>query len=833
MRNFIAQRHGGGANRPGSEFVAEVKDSTKTVRLLKFVFNSSQTYILEFGNLYMRVIQDAAQVTDLTLTITAISNANPGVVTYTGTDPVNGQEVYISGIVGPIGNYLNNRNFKIANVNGGANTFELQTLAGVNFNTTSLGAYTSAGTAKRILTVTTTYAEADLSTLKFVQSADVITIVHPTYPVREVARVSATSWTITDVTFAPGQAAPTGQSATQNGATGATTYNYKITAVASETYEESLPTAAATVSNGNATISATNNISVSWTAASGAVEYNVYRSVNGVYGFIGIASASSFVDTGFTPDTVDTPPITRNPFGSSDNYPSAVGYIQQRLGFADTNNDPEKVFLSKTGFYKNFTISSPIQDDDAVTFTMAGRQVNAVKHLVDLGELIVFTTGGEWNVGGDQSGIIRPTDINPKQHSYSGSGDLAPIVIDGTALYVQARGNLVRDLGFDYQIDGYRGNDLSIFSSHLFEGYTLVDWDYQQIPNSVVWAVRSDGTLLGLTYLREQQVLAWHRHDTDGTIENVCSIPEGSEDALYMVVKRTINGSTKRYIERFSTRFIDDVVDATFMDSYLSYDGRNTTSTTMTLSGSGWTYTDTLTLTASASFFTAADVGNQIHLTGSDGTLIRFTINAYSSATVVTGKPNKTVPVVMRATAMLVWTRAVDQLTGLWHLEGETISVFADGFVVANPNNEAYDTLTITNGTITLDKPYGVIHVGMPYISDLETLNINAQGETMVDKKMRVGYVTMQVEKSRGIWVGATPPEDDDEDPLDGLFELKIRASENYDEPVSLQTDAVQVIIRPEWNSNGRVFIRQVDPVPVTILSIAPNGNFPIRQGGA
>lgn len=200
----------------------------------------------------------------------------------------------------------------------------------------------------------------------------------------------------------------------------------------------------------------------------------------------------------------------------------------------------------------------------------------------------------------------------------------------------------------------------------------MVDWAHQQNPHSVLWVARNDGTLLGLTYIREHQLWAWHRHDFDGEVENVCCVPEGTEDALYLVIKRTINGATKRYIERMTQRQITDIVDSVLMDCALTYDGRNTGSTTMTLSGSGWLYTSTLTLTASASTFTAADVGNQIFVYDTDGSVIRCTITAYTSATVVSVMPNRTVPVTLRNVAVTNWSRAVDQLTGLWHLKART-----------------------------------------------------------------------------------------------------------------------------------------------------------------
>jgi len=315
-------------------------------------------------------------------------------------------------------------------------------------------------------------------------------------------------------------------------------------------------------------------------------------------------------------------------------------------------------------------------------------------------------------------------------------------------------------------------------------------------------------------------------------VENVTVVPEGTEDALYLVVRRTINSVSRRYVERMATRRVDDIIDSIFMDSVLSYDGRNATpSHTMTLSGgTTWGPFETLTLTSSTAFFTVGDVGNAIHLTGSDGTEIRCTITAYSSTTVVSVQPHKTVPVGMRSVAISVWARAVDVVSGLSHLEGEDVSVFADGFVVANPNNAQYVTVTVNAGTAVLDRPYAVIHVGMPYLSDMETLDVDtAQGETIVDKRKLVTKVTAFVDESRGLWVGGKPPSDDDTDPLEDLTELKIREDETTDEPVKLATGTVDVNISGEWNSNGRVFIRQVDPVPLAVLSVAPAGLFPFR----
>lgn len=907
MRNFFTMRHGGAANRPGTQYVCEVNDSSKTVKMLPFVFNSEQTYVLEFGNLYMRVIRNGVPQYDLNVIIEDISQEAACMVTATAHGLSAGDEVYISDVEGMT--ELNERNFKITNVN--TDDFTLQEMDGLtDVDSRNFTAYDSGGTAQRVYEIATPYVEADLQELEISQSADVITIVHPTYSPRELSRSGHTSWSLDEITFAPTMTQPTGCTGSV-GVAGSGTTRYKITAVNAETFEESLgglnttsktitgitqadpgvvtatshgfnngdivyidgvvgmtelnglefevanktantfelkgvDTSAYTAWSSGGTVNqvsvvltsaaaptAANPNTLSWAIVDGAGEYNVYKELNGVYGFIGIAGSNSYSDdASVEPDTTETPPEPRKPFSGTDNFPATTGIYQGRQLYGNLNNDTERNFASRSGDRKNFSNRSPLQDDDPVTWNLPGRQVNQIRHYLDLGTLLVFTSNGEWEVQGDASGVLKPGQINPVQRGYNGSAKLPPIVIGNTALYVQARGSIIRDLAYEFASDGYQGNDLTIFSAHLFDGYTIRDWAYQQIPHSIVWVVRSDGTLLGCTYIKEQQMLAWHRHDfQDGTVEQVVCVPEGANDALYVVVKRTIDGHTRRYIERFHQRLFSDIKDSVFMDSSLTYDGRNTNSShTMTLSGgSDWDYEETLTLTSSAAYFTAADVGNEIHLTGSDGTLIRFTITGYTSTTVVTGTAHKDVPAAMQGVAISEWGKAVDEVSGLWHLEGEAVSVFADSFVVANPNNSAYTAISVADGAISLAKKYVVIHVGKPYTCDIETLDIDSlQTEPMIDKRKLVNKVFAYVEESRGLFAGTEAPASDSS--FDNLNEFKLRNDEDYDSPAALLTEPIEITTQTTWTKTGHVFIRQTDPVPATILAIAPAGFLPFRQ---
>lgn len=899
-------RYGGVSNRPGTQFVSEVSYSNESVRLVPFIFNQEQTYILEFGHLYMRVYQDGNQVTDLTLAIENItSSLGETTVTVTGHGLLSDQEVFINGIDGAIN--LNNRNYKVDVVD--ANNFKILEMDFSPIDSSVFPAYTGGGEAKRIYEIETPYFIDEVKDFKYVQSADIITFAHPSAPPQELLRFGTTNWVFQELNFVPSMVSPSAVGLA-GGVPGDNTYKYIVTAVDSQGVESlagtglAIPGGITAISNTNPIVvttgaahdldsgdtvfldvtpgmpelegkyfpvdvisstqfelrnsdgdgfgtfsgtgvafaafskitsqalpTSTDPIIFSYTSVEGAFEYNIYQEVRGSYGLLGVTSALSFNDIGQSISAAKTPPVARYPFLGVDNYPSVVTYIQQRLAFANTNNDTEQIYLSKTSDYYNFSTSRPSQSNDSISFQMVGRQVNAVKNLLDLGSMIILTSSGEWSAAGGSAGVITPTEINTKQYSYNGSGDLQPIIIDGAAIYQQARGSIIRDLNFDYQVDGYRGNDLTIFSSHLFDKFTIVDWAYQQIPHSILWVVRSDGVLLGMTFVRNQEIRAWHRHDLGGQVESIAIVPEGNEDYVYVQVKRLINGKEVRYIEKLNSRLITDIKDSIFMDSTLSYDGRNNSdSTGITISGgTTWEYTETIQITSNIALFDAGDVGNEIQVEDPNDGILRCAIVGYVDDFTVNVKPKRTVPESLRDTYLTKFTKAVDRLVGLWHLEGKEVSVFGDGYVVASPNNESYVKVTVNQGEVILDKPYGVIHIGLPYLSDIETLDIDtANGETIADKDKIVNKVNMFVEDTRGLWSGPKPPSDDSDDPLEGLTEVKVRNEEDYDTPVSLKTDVVGVNIEAEWNSNGRVFIRQVDPIPMSILSISPAGKYPI-----
>lgn len=792
LRNMLIKRSGGVTNRPGTEYLTEVKDSSAAVRLIKY--DNTDTFIIELGNLYARFLKSGVPVSP----VGALDWDN---VSFYG----------LGSVVLRLGVYY----------------WGLQTNTNKPPESEPTYWYPMTG---EIFEIPTPYVTADLAAIDYAQSGSTITLVHPSYAPRELIKASALDyhWLLDTIAFAPTAAAPT-VPVLSGGIAGARTY-WAITTIFPETFEESLPLLADDV---DVIPDPATPTTVSWTPPSDFAFFNVYRSTDGVsYGLVGSTSSSSFSDVGATADLLQRPPQARDIMNATDKYPSAVTYYQQRRVFGNSNDEPETVWASRIAQYSNFGITFPLQDDDAVTFRMAGKRSNPVRHLLDLGRLIVFTSREEKLVGGDQAGILKPDAVNPQKLSANGCSTLAPLELDTTALYVQARGTKVRDL-VPVSADSYEGTDLTVFASHLFDGYTIVAWDYAQNPHSIVWAARSDGTLLGLTYLREHAIWGWHRHDTDGSVEDVCVVPEGAEDRIYVVVKRTINGATKRYIERFVSRFFTAAEDAPFVDAAVTYDGRNTSATTLTLSsGFDWEdYTNDVNVSALPvlpATFSAGDVGSFIVFYDADGVeAFRISIDTLVGGDVVIGKPDKVVPAAFRGVATTSWGFARSAFAGLGHLEGKAVSALGDGFVAASPNNPDYPVVTVTGGVATFDTAYVAMRIGLPFVSDVVTLDLDAPGpSTIKDRKVLVNRLGIYLEASRGVWAGM-PDQPTDDDLLNGLQELKARELEDYNEPTSAITDYVEINTEPNWNTNGRQMIRQVDPLPLTVLAIMPIGYLP------
>ncbi len=593
--------------------------------------------------------------------------------------------------------------------------------------------------------------------------------------------------------------------------------------------------------------------------------YNIYASIGGVFGFIGTAPAAvgtetvTFKDTGIVPDTSQQPPSYNPLFLGTGNYPSNCCFYQSRQCFSGSINQPEYFWASQINFYNNFSYTQPVQDSDTVIFQLPSTKV-AIMNMVDIGNLVIFTETDErivmGNNTGGQYGTLTPSEINVTVQSFWGATPyVRPVTIDGSALFVQRSGNIIRDLRYNFEEDKYKGNDLTVFATHLFDPYTIVDMDYQKVPNSVLWVVRNDGTLLNCTISREQQIIAWGHCDTYGKFLNVVCIPENNYESIYVLVRRQVinetGANTERiYVERFQNRIVEvfDVPDSIYMDSTGTYNGANTTSVTAKISTSGaWTKTNLLTVTFNGQPITLQGnqypvVGGQIFITDTSGNIVRITVKtADNIGFIYTGYSDCDIPSNLQNTATTSWSIASNVLTGLWWMNGCQVSITGDGYVVASPNNSEYSKIVVSNGTVTLPKPYSVINVGHSYISDLKTLDLDVvgysvfMGQTAADKWKNVSELTIQFVNSRGGFCGSATPETEssnsENNPLFKLSEVKPRSyTDIVNLPPPLITDNIKITVEGGWDIHGNVFFRQVDPLPVCISSIAYAGDLPLRQ---
>lgn len=325
--------------------------------------------------------------------------------------------------------------------------------------------------------------------------------------------------------------------------------------------------------NGTFTITVTGASTFTYTMAS---DPGASASPRGSY-----IAIEAVVDDNVLADTSIAPPENIYTLNTgAGKYPTAVTHYEQRRWFGGATNEPQTIYATRNATLSNLTSSTPSQDDDALQFRIAAQQNNAILHMAPLADLIVLTGGGEFRVYADSAPAITPTSLSVKPQGFSGASDVRPALTTNSLLYVQAQGSRIRELAYNWESSAYTSIDVSIMAPHLFNGYSVTDVAYCRAPVPTLWCVRSDGALLGLTHVPEQQVYGWHQHVTDGAFESVCVVPEGGEDVLYAIVRRTVNSRTVRYVERLQSRQFVDQADAFFVDSGLTYDGTPVSSLT-------------------------------------------------------------------------------------------------------------------------------------------------------------------------------------------------------------------------------------------------------------
>jgi len=618
-RNMIVLPEGIATSRPGTRFVRETKDSARKARMLPFRYSSTQTTALEFGHTYIRFHTYAASLLTPTTGVSAwsaVPTYSAGdLVTYGGSTwyavydvPANKQPdlfEYGSGVVVVSASWVESYPRSTTAPTGydfvgtelpatatvGQDVYILDIVTTTEYVdggggivgptiivTTYYTGYTGTAGASApadywyqlgdVYEIPSPYDETHIKDIHYVQSGDVLTLVHPLYAPRELRRNSATNWTLEIIDFGSTLAAPTISAVTPTlGATPslAQDYSYVATNVSEDQTDESVASAAVTASNQIFDTGALNTI----TFAS-AGRRNVYRLSGGLYGFIGQTTTTTLIDDNISPDVSRTPPVNQNPYATD--WPGAVTYWGQRRAFGGTPLLGQSLALTKAGTESNLDYSTPVRDDDAISLKIAAREAATIRHLVPLDGLVVLTSSGEFTIVSD--GPLTPTSVRrPLVPGYVGASNVQPVVVDDDLVYCAARGGRLRGMGYSFDRNRNISADLSIRAPHLFDFKTLLDMAFTRAPTPIVWSVSSAGSLIGLTYVPGEQVKAFHTHYTSGYFESICAVAEGDEDIVYAIVKRTIDGADVRYVECFSQRFYTAAEDAFFVDCGLTYSG--------------------------------------------------------------------------------------------------------------------------------------------------------------------------------------------------------------------------------------------------------------------
>jgi len=431
------------------------------------------------------------------------------------------------------------------------------------------------------------YATEHFSEISYSQVGDVIYLAHKCYPLHKLYRTlivddnnndaqDATScycWALSAVQFNQSLTAPSGicVCAVSGCSTYASCYctaclYYKVSSVDEDGIESTGSNSAGVLFRYPTDWYQGDYVCICWNSVEGACEYNIYRDFGGYFGFIGSSTCQCFIDENYEPDVTITPKEDWEPFVAG-NHPASVAIHQQRLAIGGTKNSPSSFYMSRTGDFESFRKSYPLQDDDPIEYMVSSNSVDDIHWMASFGNLFIGTSGAEYTADSTSS-AITPYDVNIAVQSYWGSKALPPLIIGSSILHEQRYGSHIREIAYNWEIDGYAGNDLSLLAPDLVEGYNIIQWAYQQSPGSNIWMVRNDGVLLCLTYMREQNIYAWSRHITKGEVKSIIVLCGDTEDILWLIVKRVINGEEKWFLERLGTRLSesDDVTDGFYMD---------------------------------------------------------------------------------------------------------------------------------------------------------------------------------------------------------------------------------------------------------------------------
>lgn len=803
--NYVATLQGPLDRRPGTVFVKEVKNSANSVRLVPFQFSTTQAYILEFGEQYIRFYTDYGQVQ--------------------------------SGM--------------------------------------------------SVLEVTTPYLFADFQTLSFTQSADTLYIVSPRYAPRKLQRFSATSWLLKLIDFldgpymdenaetiymTPGAATGLGVTFTATWSGAGAVANCITAADGSGKIQVVLAVAetmfsgrsvviagvtGTTEANGTWVVDVVNNLNFT---LRGSTFVNAYLA-NGVVHPVVFDAADAASDAtarmiththdirgwGLIRGYTNAYTVTVDIFATvnaaaeihwrlglwshSRGYPSCVTFHEDRLCFAGHNAAPQRLIGSVVSDYENFapTLSSKtVTDANAFSFNLNSSQQNVFSWLVSTDKgLLAGSNGGEWLIRPSAAQeAITPTNVNAKQSTTWGSLSAIPgTQVDKSTIFVQRDGKRVRELNFDFYIDGYRATDLTELADHIAGG-GFVQVAYQKVPYSIFWLLRGDGQLVGLTYSRDIQNLrvGWHRHIIGGVadaagdpaiIESIAVIPSGAgaldgaargaRDDVWMSVYRQINGSVFRSIE-YMTKFFEDT-DLKENAHFLDAGGVIDTPVTLT----AITATTPPVVTATAHGFSTGDSVTIRKVNGmTQVNYCRFKITKIDNDnfSLQDSQGNN-----INGSTYSVYVsggtvrKLFSTVSGLNYLEGQTVDILADGAVQAPQ--------VVSSGAIALPLPAATVHIGLKYTPKGKMLRLEAGSAdgTAIGKTRRTTRISFLLQRSLGLQFGV------DDSTLDTLDFRTSTVPDNQAAP--LFTGIKQVTVESDYNFDNQIVFQQPEPLPSKILAVA------------
>lgn len=797
--NYIPTIQGGLSRRPGTIYGGEAKYSNKFTRLEPFEFSTTQAYMLEIGDFYVRFWANNGIVTYPPKIITGVTNAFPCKITSASHGFSNGDRVLVSGVLGMA--QIDNKEFIVALAT--SNDFAiLDAQTSQSIESGSFDAYVSGGTVSKIFEVPTLYPHTDVFLLNFCQSDDVLYITIANQPPYKLQRLSALSWTLTVITFVDGpylSTNTTGTTLTPSAGTGSST----ITA------------SAITGINNGAGFAATD-------------VGRLIRFQNGTtwcYAHITAFTSSTVVTATVLSGNIGTSALVNWRLGlysATTGYPICCTFHEARLFFAGAGGDPSRFDGSNTFDFENFTPTATdgtVASNHSLDFSLDSNEVNSIKWLNSNEKgLLIGTTGGEWFIRPATTDAgITPTNITAKQSTAFGSNNIPALKIGRNHIFVQRAQRKVRELSYNFYVDGFDAVDVTLLSEHI-TGTGIVQTTYASQPQSVVWAVRTDGVLVGLTYERDGQNIkaGWSRHELGGVsdlsgspafVESVGVIPTPTYDQLWVVVRRYINGLSRRYIEFFSPPFDQTYTQnqSFFLDAGLSYDSP--------ILITGTTNAIHCVITALSHGFSNGDkvridgVLGMTELNGNIYTVADSAPNTFELLDIDSTDFGTFVSSGLGTTSSLV-RKLVSNINGLNHLEGQIIQVLGDGAEL--------ESAPVSNGSITLSSPAATVTIGLGYNSDGQMLRLDAGAAdgTAIGKTRRTHRVGFLLYRTLGFKFGMD---------FDEMDEITFRKQdEDMDGAVPLYSGIVSEVITADYDFENQICFRQNGPFPGTILAIMP-----------